>query len=103
METSPEYHGISSRYKTSQPPKVPMLYDSRINVPNTIPDEMTAHQPEESRSEKASAMRWRAVSFRSPGLKNCTPFAGFLRRTSASDELPPAAENSSSPISSSSS
>ena len=103
METNPEYHGISSRYKTSQPPKVPILYDSRMNVPKTIPDEMTAHQPEESRSEKASAIRWRAVSFLSPGLKNFNLLAGFLRRTSPSVEFPPEVENPSSPISSSSS
>ena len=54
MEMIPVYHGMSSRYRISHPPKLLTLYVSNKNVPNTMPLEITAHNPLESKSSSAS-------------------------------------------------
>ena len=53
IEMMPVYHGMSSRYKTSHPPRLDTLYVSNKNVPNTIPLEITAHHPLASKSANA--------------------------------------------------
>lgn len=75
VEIRPVMNEMSSRNRTSHPPNLDMLYDSRRNVPKTIPEDMSAQYP--SLSTRFNAKRMRCFGVMSAlGVEICS--SGFI-------------------------